>query len=234
MTDNNPKEKKEVIEYTGNYGYINNADDKSIFFSDDEDLGKDELIKYKIINIKIYTKVIKEKNYIIGLDYKMRNLFNGKEILIPHKAREEFDDFKELKINSGEYLKELTVRFPNNDPYIHQLGFKTTKNNKILVGEEEGELKEIRMNEGDNVIVGTYGYLGDSLSSIGCWYVTKSAFASSVLYKFFLLRHLVKKDENFKKKWDERYNELPKEYKFIWNTVNLPDQMYSSIIKCCI
>ena len=234
MTDNNTKEKQEIIESTGSYGYINNADENSHFFGDDDDLGKDELIRYKIINIKIYTKVIEEKNYIIGLGYIMRNLFNGKEIAISHKASEEFDDFKELKIKSSEYLKELNVRFPNNVPYLSQLGFTTTKNNKILVGEEEGELKEIIMNKGNNVIVGMFGNIGKHLTSIGCWYVSKNAFASSILYKFFLLRHLKNKDKNFKKKWDERYNELPKEFKFIWNTVNLPDNIYSLIMNCCI
>ena len=185
-------------------------------------------------NAITHYKVIEEKNYIIGLGYIMRNLFNGKEIAISHKAPEEFDDFKELKIKSNEYLKELNVRFPNNVPYLSQLGFTTTKNNKILVGEEEGELKEIIMNKGNNVIVGMFGNIGKHLTSIGCWYVSKSAFASSILYKFFLLRHLKNKDKNFKKKWDERYNELPKEFKFIWNTVNLPDNIYSLIMNCCI
>ena len=234
MTDNKPKEKKEIIEYTGNYGFINNDDKNSIFFSDDEDLGKDELIRYKIINIKIYTKAIKEKNYILGLDYTIRNFFNGKEIVISHKASEQFDDFKELKIKSGEYLKELNIRFSCECTSICQLGFTTSQNNKVLVGEEEGELKEIEMNEGNNVIIGMFGYIGEYITSIGCCYASKNVLTSSILYKFFLLRHLVKKDKNFKKKWDEKYDELPKEFKFIWNTVNLPDNIYRSIINCCI
>ena len=59
---------------------------------------------------------------------------------------EEFDDFQELKINSGEYLKELIVRFPDNVQYLTQLGFVTNKKNKIVVGNDDsGKLRIIEM-----------------------------------------------------------------------------------------
>ena len=226
--------KEIIVEYTGAYGFINTEDKKLQFFDDEDNIGKKELSKSKIKDIKIYTKLIEGKNNIIGIEYTIRSLYTGKDILVSHKASNEFDDHKHLQLNSGEYLKEIFIRFNNNAQYISQLGFITTKNNRIMAGEEEGEIKNIDMNEGKNIILGMSGYIGDNLSCIGCSYTTKKEFASSILFKFFLLRHLVKKDEEFKKKWDEKYDELSPEFKMIWRTVNLPDNCFNIIVNSCL
>ena len=233
MTEENKKEIK--VEYTGSYGFINAADQKNvIFFDDEENIGKKELSRSKIIDIKIYTKIIEGKNCITGLEYTIRSLYSGKDVVVTHKVSNEFDDYKHLELISGEYLKEIIIRFPNNAEYITQLGFITNKNNRIIAGEEEGEIKRIDMNEGKNIILGMSGYVGDKLNCIGCSYTSKKEFASSILFKFFFLRHLVKKDEEFKKKWDEKYNELAPEFKMIWRTVNLPDNCFNIIINTCL
>ena len=233
MTEENKKEIK--VEYTGSYGFINAADQKNvIFFDDEENIGKKELSKSKIIDIKIYTKIIDKKNCITGLEYTIRSLYSGKDVVVTHKVSNEFDDYKHLELISGEYLKEIIIRFPNNAEYITQLGFITNKNNRIIAGEEDGEIKRIDMNEGKNIILGMSGYVGDKLNCIGCSYTSKKEFASSILFKFFFLRHLVKKDEEFKKKWDEKYNELAPEFKMIWRTVNLPDNCFNIIINTCL
>ena len=233
MTEENKKEIK--VEYTGSYGFINAADQKNvIFFDDEENIGKKELSKSKIKDIKIYTKIIEGKNCITGLEYTIRSLYSGKDVVVTHKVSNEFDDYKHLELISGEYLKEIIIRFPNNAEYITQLGFITNKNNRIIAGEEDGEIKRIDMNEGKNIILGMSGYVGDKLNCIGCSYTSKKEFASSVLFKFFFLRHLVKKDEEFKKKWDEKYNELSPEFKMIWRTVNLPDNCFNIIINTCL
>ena len=198
MTEENKKEIK--VEYTGSYGFINAADQKNvIFFDDEENIGKKELSKSKIKDIKIYTKIIDKKNCITGLEYTIRSLYSGKDVVVTHKVSNEFDDYKHLELISGEYLKEIIIRFPNNAEYITQLGFITNKNNRIIAGEEDGEIKRIDMNEGKNIILGMSGYVGDKLNCIGCSYTSKKEFASSILFKFFFLRHLVKKDEEFKK-----------------------------------
>lgn len=233
MTEENKKEIK--VEYTGSYGFINAADQKNvIFFDDEENIGKKELSKSKIKDIKIYTKIIDKKNCITGLEYTIRSLYSGKDVVVTHKVSNEFDDYKHLELISGEYLKEIIIRFPNNAEYITQLGFITNKNNRIIAGEEDGEIKRIDMNEGKNIILGMSGYVGDKLNCIGCSYTSKKEFASSILFKFFFLRHLIKKDEEFKKKWDEKYNELSPEFKMIWRTVNLPDNCFNIIINTCL
>ena len=202
MTEEKKKDVTKIeVKYTCPYGFINAAENNTIKFFDDEDeIGKKELSKCKIKDIKIYTKMIKEKNRITGIDYTIRSLYTGKDIVVSHKASNEFDDQKHLEMSSGEYLKEIIIRFPNDVECITQLGFITTKNNKIIAGEEEGELKQIEMNEGNNIILGMSGYLDDKLICIGCSYTSKKEFASSILFKFFLLRHLAKQDQEFKKK----------------------------------
>ena len=186
MAEENKKEIK--VEYTGSYGFINAADQKNvIFFDDEENIGKKELSKSKIIDIKIYTKIIEGKNCITGLEYTIRSLYSGKDVVVTHKVSNEFDDYKHLELISGEYLKEIIIRFPNNAEYITQLGFITNKNNRIIAGEEDGEIKRIDMNEGKNIILGMSGYVGDKLNCIGCSYTSKKEFASSVLFKFFFL-----------------------------------------------
>ena len=228
--------KKEIIESTGCFGYINAKNYSIIFHDDQESITEEELLKNKIVNIKIFSKIIGGKHIIIGLEYKMVSLFNGKEIVITHKKSENFDELAELKINSGEYLNGLIVRFPNNAEQITQLGFTTNKNKKIIVGEEEGELKPMSMNEGKNVIIGTFGYINENsnLSCIGCHYVSYEIFKGSILFRFFMLRHLCKKNEEFKKKIDEKYDELPLDFKYIWKFVNMPDSIFASIIGQCL
>ena len=233
MENKEEKKEKEIIQYTGCFGYIDQNGKNNKYFDDEVDLKKEEFLKHKIINLKIYTKIIDKKNRIIGLDYKLRSLFNGQEKIISHKSSEQYEAFSELKINSNEYLNRLIVRFHNEEEFISQLGFSTNKDNKILVGEEEGELKIINMNKDKNVILGTYGNTDTCLTSIGCIYSDYKNYVNSILFRFFMLRHFAKNEE-FKKKWDEKYEELPPEFKFLWKTVNLPENIYGEIIKSCL
>jgi hypothetical protein len=234
------KNKQPKIEYSRPYGCINAADEKnSKFFDDEEEIGKKELLKYKIINLKIYTKVINEHNRIIGIEYTLRNLFNGKDIVMSRKVSNEFDDHITLDIRNSEYLNEILVRFPNDIQFITQLSFITNKHNNITAGEEEGELRTINLEsenlESENIIIlGMYGYVSDNLTCIGCIYTAFTSFTSSILFRFFMLRHFAKKDEEFKKKWDEKYNELTPEYKMLWRTVNLPDNCFYKIVRACL
>ena len=102
-----------------------------------------------------------------------------------------------------------------------------------MVGIEEGEDKIISSNGGDNIIVGTFGGTNQKLDSMGCLYVSKKEYLKRALFSIFMLRYKIKKDENFKKTWDEKCNTLPLEYQFLWRTVNLPDAAFTQIISFC-
>ena len=48
-----------------------------------------------------------------------------------------------------------------------------------------------------------------------------------------MLNCLTKNDEKFKKETEAHYNKLSNEYKYAWKTVNLPDALFSQVIKFC-
>ena len=220
---------KKAIKYTCNYGII----ELTTPFFGEKELNND-ILNYKIINIKIYSGMQDNHKVITGIEYKLRNIYTGETIVKTHKNDENIIDFKELKINQGEYLSEFHIRFSNINDYITQLGFSTNKNNGILIGEEEGEKKVVHMNDGKNIILEIHGYIGNNLASIGCAYISSQIYLGYNLFKFFLLRHLLKNNEIFKKKWDESYENLPIEYKFIWRTINMPDNIFSIILSNCL
>ena len=71
------------------------------------------------------------------------------------------------------------------------------------------------------------------LDAIGCLYISKKEYLKKKLFRFFMLKNLVKKNEKFKKTLDEKCNELPNDFKYLWRTVNLPDDAFVIIFKYC-
>ena len=225
------KDKKELIQFDGQYGGIF---EDSKYFDDYEDMGKEELLNYKIINVKIYSGMIENKKAIFGFSLTFRNIITG-EIKSPkvHLGTDKYLDLKELAISGNEYLTDFHIRFNDNCQYISQLGFSTNLKRQILEGSEEGQDKVIAKNGGDYIIIGTIGYINKKLDSIGCITVSKKEFLKKDLFRFFVLRYKIKKDEKFKKEWDENYKELPNDFKYLWRAINLPDAAFMEIIKFC-
>ena len=230
--DEEDEEEKELIKYSFNYGGIT---PESVFWDDYEEMGEENLLKHKIIKVKIYTGTYSEKKVIFGFSCVFKDLFTGKikEEKV-HKGTEQFEDVKEYDIKGEEYLTDFHIRFNNDAEYITQLGFGTNKKSPcLLVGTEEGEDKTIELNGGDNIIVGSFGCTNKKLDAMGCLYVSKKEYLKRRLLFIFMLRYKIKKDRNFKKAWDEKCNTLPLEFQFLWRTVNLPDAAFSQIIRFC-
>ena len=76
---------------------------------------------------------------------------------------QQFDDVKEFEIKGDEYLTDFHIRFTTEAEYISQIGFDTSKGNKILIWTEEGEDKTIKSNGGENIILGTVGNVDKKL-----------------------------------------------------------------------
>ena len=231
MSEENYVLQKKVIKYTGNYGGITN---ESKFWDDLEDLGYETLMKHKITKIKIYSGSYQGKQVILGISYEFKNLFTGKVMTSEiHKSSQDFEDFKEYEIKNNEFLTDFHIRFPHECDYITQLGFTTSKGSKIFLGTEEGENKIILSNGGQNIIIGTFGCLNKKLDAMGCLYISKKEYARRRIFYLFMLRYIIKKDNKFKEQWDNKLNELPEEFKYIWKTINLPDTAFSQIITFC-
>jgi hypothetical protein len=231
MSEQSDEEEKELIKYTGNYGGITQ---ESKFWDDFEDIGEEELLKLKIVKLKIYTGTFQEKQVIMGINCTFKNTFTGK-LLEPkdHRGSQDFVDVKEFEIKGEEYLTDFHIRFPNEAEYISQLGFGTSKNRQFLVGTEDGEDKTIQSNGGQNFILGTFGCVDKKLDAMGCLYISKKEYLKRSVFHYFMLRYLVKKNKKFKEEWDEKYKNLPSDFQFLWRTVNLSDAPFSQIIKYC-
>ena len=227
------EEEKELIKYSFSYGGIT---PESVFWDDYEEMGEGNLLKHKIIKVKIYTGTYSEKQVIFGLGCVFKDLFTGeiKEEKV-HKGTEPFVDVKEYDIKGEEYLTDFYIRIPIDAEYITQLGFGTNKKNPcLLIGTEEGENRSIELNGGDSIIVGTFGCTNKKLDAMGCLYISKKEYIKRRLFGIFMLRYKIKKDGNFKKTWDEQCNTLPLEFQFLWRTANLSDdKAFSQIIRYC-
>ena len=250
-------EQEEIIQTGEMYGHLK-PDDK--YFNDQEQLG-DEMVKNKIINVKVYYnsgfeetdekdgneneneeeakkenkegKVILEEKYIVGIKLTYKNLFNGKITEIEHKGTDKESGMKELNIQGNEFLNKYTISFKNNLKRVSQIGFITNKNQEISVGTNDGEAQNDPKNNGENVITGCFGYLEKRINSFGCFYVTKKTLIKNHLFKFFGLRKLAKDNAEFREKWNNHFNELSTEYQFMWKAVNLPDNAFQEIIGFC-
>ena len=90
------------------------------------------------------------------------------------------------------------------------------------------------MNNKNNIILEIHGFIGTNLNSIGCIYSSTEFFINNLLFRFFMLRHLVKTNKKFREKWNDNYNNLTPEYQFIWRAVNMPDNIFYRIINNCL
>ncbi len=223
------EEENELIKYTGNFGGI---DQQSKFWDDFEDFGEKPLLKMKIIKIKVYTGLYKEKNAIFGMSFTYRNLATGEIKEIDHKGSLDFVDVKEFALGSDEILTDFHIRFTNEAEYISQIGYGTNKR-QFLVPEksDDGEDKTIESNGGKFYIIGTFGCVNEKLDATGVLYIDKKEYLKLSLFVYFLLRSKVKKDKVYKEEWEKKYKSLPIEFQYIWKLINLPDAPFSQIIK---
>ena len=218
----------EIIHYSAMFGNLDN--ESKIWYVNDEI----ELLKSRIINIKIFSNMYEGKEIINGIEYTFKNLNTGKTQNILHRGSYNFINVKEFRINNNEYLTDFYIRFKNEAEYISQLGFSTNLKRTIIVGNEEGELKIIDSNGGNNIIIGIFGAVNKKLDSLGILYISKKNYVKYYIFPFLFLRYRIKNNENFKKEWEQRYKELPIEDQYIWKMVNLEDDnLLYLIFKFC-
>ena len=213
-----------------NYGYPCGYIDQSFDLWNDNIELNNEIINYKIIKIKLY---LSSKNYIIGINITYENLLNGEIKELEHKTNKNIYNVKKLDLKDNEYLKKIDINFNDDLNFISRINFCTNKNRQISVGENADKDILVQYNEEDKVIVGCFGYYLEKINALGCIYVNKKAYIEKFLFKFFVLRKMAKENEQFKEKWNNKYKELDIDFRYLWNTVNLPDAIFAKIIKYC-
>ena len=209
-------------------------------FDDSKELGgtEDLFLQHLIKSIKIYTKSVKEKDIISGVQLTYQNLKTKKLKELPIRCKSTKSDEKEeiesFELKSGEYLTNFYIRFAFNSEYIYQLGFETNKKRKILKGTEYGEDKNIRTNGGKNLILGTFGYYSENLDSIGVFYVNLEDYLKKYYIGYFELKFKLKKDKKFKENIENNIKDFTDIDKWLFKICLLPDTIFNEIMKFCI
>ena len=229
--ESNDEEEKEIIHYTGNYGGIT---PESKFWDDYEEIGEKELLKLKIVKIRIFLGKYKEKDCIFGYNITFKNFITGEiKNTGDHIGNDDFIDVKEFNIKDDEYLTDFHIRYTNEAQYISQLGYSTNKKREILVGTEEGNEITLPSNGVDNIIAGTFGSFSKKLDATGVLYIKKKDIIKISLIGIFMVRHLIRKDPKFKEENEKKFKDFELSYQYLWRTLNLPDSSFLSIIKYC-
>ena len=231
MNDCNVKRKKDYIKQSPIFGNIKNG---AKSWDDRDTFGEDFLLKSKIIRINIYECFYNGFEAISGITLKFKNMINSEIKEIEHKGNIEHFNTKSKSLDKNDYFVNFHLRIPFFEGYISELGFSTNKKDKLIVGKEIGTNIIIKSNGGENIILGTYGYFGDKLDAIGIYYIKKIDYLGVKLYGYFLVRYLIKKNTNFKEKWNNRYKDLQRVYQYLWKTLNLPDNIFYRIMKYLI
>ena len=227
----NESEDNSLIQQSLNYGIV---DQDSKYWDDVEEIGENDILKYKISKIKIFSTKNEEKEIILGVEVTYTNRLTGQtKSFENHIGSEPVFDTKEMNIKSNEYLSDFFIKCDFKNEYITELGYGTTKKNKILIGNEEGKEQNIETNGGEFIIVGIFGCYNKKLDGIGFYYIKQKDYFNKIYQSYFILRYLTKKDDKFKKEWEKKFQKLPIQYQYIWRTVNLSDIVFSGIIKYC-
>jgi len=227
----NESEDNSLIQQSLNYGIV---DQDSKYWDDVEEIGENDILKYKISKIKIFSTKNEEKEIILGVEVTYTNRLTGQtKSFENHIGSEPVFDTKEMNIKSNEYLSDFFIKCDFKNEYITELGYCTTKKNKILIGNEEGKEQKIETNGGEFIIVGIFGCYNKKLDGIGFYYIKQKDYFNKIYQSYFILRYLTKKDDKFKKEWEKKFQKLPIQYQYIWRTVNLSDIVFSGIIKYC-
>ena len=139
---------------------------------------------------------------------------------------------KELVIKSDDYLNHFKISLNKDNNEISQISFMTKMKKEISVGiKQENEIID-NLNEENNILVGFFGYFNKKINSIGGIYISKLTFIKKILFGYFMLRNFLK-NKKFKENWDLKYNELSVEFQYLWKSVNLPDVVFSLVMKYC-
>jgi len=155
MSDSDENEEdNSLIKYSFIFGTMKTI---SNFWDDLEDLGEKELLKYKIIKIKIYTGKYQEQTVIIGVDVTYKNIFTGQILNREHKGKLIILDVKELEMKSGEYLTDFYIRFPEDNCLISELGFGTNKNQNIYLEIKLETIRIVNQTEEEILLLGHMG-----------------------------------------------------------------------------
>ena len=226
------------VQYSSNFGTISIY---SKYFDDSKDLGgtEDSLLHNIIKSIKIYTGKVNNREIIGGIQITYKNIKTKEIKELPIRKGDikyEDEEVTVFELKSPEYLTKFYIRFDSdeNGDYIYQLGFETNKNRKIIKGSEYGKYNNTSSLLENIIILGTFGHYREKMDSFGVLYVKLKDFFDKLNRGYFELKLRHKKDIDFKKKIEQKYESLSISDKFLFKSCLLPDSPFNEIMKFCM
>ena len=226
------EEDEEFIKTTFEYGLITQD---SKFWDDYEDMGEEELLKSKIVKVKIYKGKYQGKDAIFGVGFTFKNYYSGETRSFEHIGTEKFEIVEEFNFRDDDYLIGFHIRFRNEAEYISQIGFTSYYKGKILVGTEEGNDITVECNDGDNIIIGTCGCCSKKLDAMGVIYINKVKLLhliSNINEKLSIEQKEINKNIEEKiKTLEKQLNEEKKENKILQNKISYLKNLLNEVIQ---
>ena len=210
---------------TSNYGLIK---ENTLFYDDQRILDK-YILNFKLYRIRCWSVV---NVGISGLEIYYKDRITSKEVKTIDAKKKEGGDEEEQEfiLESNEMINQAIIW--KNDAL---LGFEI-KTNK---GREQkfgwcGEGKDVKFDEfdGNNYICGFFCgfHKKDGVISLGFYYINKRNFYLLLYFGIICLRTKLKKKE-FKKKIDEKVNQMSYSDKALYKTCILPNNQFHEIFK---
>ena len=160
-----------------------------------------------------------------------------------HQESKSFDDLQDIL--KGDYLKYKLVKLKiwsgqkdNSDVlYGIQAFYKNYTTGKIIESPEykgEGFTKVEEFDIQSNEYLSNFNVRFDTEITRVAFKTNKDWYMKRMCFGYFELRYKLKKDEDFKKEWYEKINNLDNFQKALLKTCSLPDAPFTEIIKFCI
>ena len=222
---------------TAYYGLFLDYETNTSNFDDSELFDKNIQIETKLSSIKIY---FIQKQRLLGLESSFDNFITGEKKQGGYHGGEKTSkdiEIKELTLKNNEYVKNFELTMDDSFELICYLKITTNHENSIEFGENKGKKITILNYTGDNMIQSFFGnYDSKGINNIGFQYIKTTQFFYYRILPILKLRYKIIHDEDFKNKYDSSYKDLLKDniqMIYLYRTCNLPESMFSKIIKYC-
>ena len=219
-----------TIEYTSNFGLIK----ENLETFDEHKILGNYLLNYKIQKIKCYY----EKNVgICGFQIFYVERMTSQEIKtidIGKKIKNDNIEEQEIVLEPNEMINKITIWICEQFRGF-EVGTNKDKKQKFGWCEENNNCKKIDLDEfykDNNFLVGFYGAFHkiDGILSMGFYYVREKLFYLFSYDGIFRLRVKLKNEE-FKKRIFDNFNNLKLSDKALCKVCCLPDNQFFGIIK---
>lgn len=229
---------KKNLRSTCLYGIIKPNSPEKHRFDDTNLIQNNVLFATKLKKIKFYFgNNIKGNKTLLGYEATYINYFTGQKIDKPYEGGEKVTDdiiIKELEMEINDYIKYLEMAFEEFITYFKVISFK---GKEIEFGDKPEKIITILNYDTNNMIQFFWGdYDKEGINAIGFKFIPYKAFIFGAITPILKFRHKLMNDEEFKKKCEDKFEQLKKDdisMAFLYRTCLLPGTSFSSIIKYC-